>query len=113
VPKSVDSGEVEMNVMRSIKSVLAIVVVVSIALATAASAQEAVPVGWAKSGTDPSGYEMTLDKATKHSGTASACIQRLIKTTKDNDFATLMQTFGAVEFIRRSRKTYSAIWEAL
>ena len=71
-------------------------------------AQDTLPTGWHKAGSDPSGYEMTIDRVNKHSGNAGARIVRTKKTSKADDFGTLMQTFKADEF--RGKRLKMSAW---
>jgi len=69
-----------------------------LAVATAGSTSRAqVPAGWWVAGSHPKEYEMTVDRATKHGGAASATI-RYKEDDHATGFGTLMQTFKADEF---------------
>jgi hypothetical protein len=61
------------------------------------TARAQVPKGWYVAGSHPKEYEMIVDRATKHSGSASATI-RYKQDEPATGFGTLMQTFKADEY---------------
>jgi len=69
-----------------------------LAVATAGSTARAqAPAGWGMAGSHPKEYEMTVDRATKHGGSASATI-RYKEDDHATGFGTLIQTVKADEF---------------
>jgi len=67
------------------------------------TARAQVPKGWYAAGIHPKEYEMTVDRATKHGGSASATI-RYKEDDPATGFGTLMQTFKADEFRGKRRR---------
>jgi len=74
------------------------VLLAGLAVATVGStAQAQALAGWGVAGSHPDEYEMTVDRASKHGGSASATI-RCKEANPSDGFGTLMQTFKADEF---------------
>jgi hypothetical protein len=63
-------------------------------LAAAVRAEEPAPAGWFTAGSHPGDYAMTIDRAEKHGGAASATI-RCTADPPAEGFGTLMQQCGA------------------
>lgn len=56
-----------------------------------------IPKGWFPSGSNPTGYEMSIDNSTFQNGHSSAYIKS--KSPKENQFGTLMQTISAQNYM--------------
>jgi len=55
--------------------------------------------GWFLAGMTPQKYQMYLDEKVFYTGTKSACIKSIDDEYKNGDFATIMQTFQAKNFL--------------
>jgi len=71
---------------------LSVVVLVSLT----GFAADKLPIGWFKAGSHPQNYEVGIDTAVKHSGSASAHIKFI--GDKAEGFGTLMQTFKSDKY---------------
>lgn len=61
-----------------------------------------IPNGWFPAGSNPSEYEMSIDKKIFQNGNSSAFIKS--KSPKLNDFGTLMQTIDAKDYLGKRLK---------
>jgi len=57
--------------------------------------------GWFLTGLTPQKYQLYLDEKVFHTGTRSACIKSVSDEYKSGDFATVMQTFNARDFLKK------------
>jgi hypothetical protein len=87
-----------MKALVRIWGTLGTVMLAGLALAaTGSTAQAQVPAGWFAAGTHPREYDMVVDRATKHGGSASATV-RFKADDSASGFGTLMQSFKADRF---------------
>jgi len=81
------------------KKIISGLFVIAIVIATLLIAQNnnQIPKGWFAAGSNPSEYEMGIDKSTSENGHSCAYIKS--KSPKGNEFGTLMQSINAENYL--------------
>lgn len=87
------------NTGSDIKKIIGALFVIAIVVTTflIANNNNQIPKGWFPAGSNPSGYEMSVDNSTFQNGHSSAYIKS--KSPKENKFGTLMQTISAQNYL--------------
>ena len=81
------------------KKLIGAFAVITIILTTfiIANIGDQIPKGWFAAGSNPTGYEMGIDNTSFEEGHSCAYIKS--KTSKENEFGTLMQTISAENYL--------------
>ena len=91
--------------MKKLLGVLFVIVIVVTTLIIANNNK--IPDGWFPAGSNPSEYEMGIDKSTFQSGNSCAYLKS--KSPKTKDFGTLMQTINAKNYLNKRLQISSYI----
>jgi len=83
--------------MKKIILALFIIAIVIISVLIIADNNNQIPNGWFPAGSNPSEYEMSVDNSIFQKGNSCAYIKS--KSTKENEFGTLMQTISAENYL--------------